>query len=87
MSRDSRLHEQHSRSDPYYIPDYMTSEERTELESLARLTKTECRARVKARIDGGGCAATRGITRYLQGKKSDVLRLQEPRRRPQDNQG
>jgi hypothetical protein len=26
-------------------------------------------------------AATRGITRHLQGRKSDVLRLQEPRRR------
>jgi hypothetical protein len=32
-------------------------------------------------------AATRGITRHLQGRKSGVLRLQEPRRRPQDNQG
>jgi hypothetical protein len=72
---------------PIIFPIILTSEERTELESLARLTKTEYRARVKARIDGGGCAATRGITRYLQGKKSDVLRLQEPRRRPQDNQG
>jgi hypothetical protein len=26
-------------------------------------------------------AATRGIARHLQGRKSDVLRLQEPRRR------
>jgi hypothetical protein len=45
----------------------LTSEERIELESLARSTKTEYRARVKARIvliaaDG---AATRGIAREV----------------------
>jgi hypothetical protein len=45
----------------------LTSEERIELESLARSTKTEYRVRVKARIvlmaaDG---AATRGIAREV----------------------
>jgi hypothetical protein len=70
-------------------PIILTSEERTELESPARSTKTEYRARVKARIvlmaaDG---AATRRIARHLRRRRSDVLRLQEPRRRPQDNQG
>jgi Homeodomain-like domain len=48
-------------------PIILTSEERTELESLARSTKTEYRVRVKARIvlmaaDG---AATRGIAREV----------------------
>ena len=48
-------------------PIILTSEERIELESLARSTKTEYRARVKARIvliaaDG---AATRGIAREV----------------------
>ena len=70
-------------------PIILKSEERTELESPARSTKTEYRACVKARIvlmaaDG---AAMRRIARHLRRRKSDVIQLQEPRRCPQDNQG
>jgi hypothetical protein len=50
MSRDSRLHKHIAEATPIIL----TGEERTELESLAGSTKTEYRACVKARIDGGG---------------------------------
>jgi hypothetical protein len=56
-------------------PIILTSEERPELESLARSTKTEYRARVNARIDGGGWRGHAGDHPSLAGKEVRCLTI------------